>query len=269
MSISAAAGGTVAAAGGTVAAEIDTIARHREIWHTRPELRDVYGEWFGWLTDSVRGLTPVVEIGSGPGFLKAHAPSVLATDVLPLPWVDVTCDAVHLPFRSGAVGAILMIDALHHLAHPLTFMAEAARVLRPGGRIAMVEPWVTPASYLLYRYFHHEDCRLRIDLADPFAASDKPALWGNAAIPYRLLRESGGKAWPFRTVRLDRFLALPYLSTLGFKCSRPLPPIVQRLSRACEKWLGLLRPLASTRVLAVLERTHAPADGYSKSPTTL
>jgi hypothetical protein len=30
---------------------------------------------------------------------------------------------------------------------------EAARVLRPGGRIAMIESWITVPSFVLYRYF--------------------------------------------------------------------------------------------------------------------
>jgi hypothetical protein len=33
----------------------------------------------------------------------------------------------------------------------------------------MVEPWITLPSWILYRFFHHEECRLGVDVARPFA----------------------------------------------------------------------------------------------------
>lgn len=48
----------------------------------------------------------------------------------------------------------------------------------------MVEPWITVPSYLLYRYFHHEDCSLAVDVRRPFGELDKEVFDGNAAIPY-------------------------------------------------------------------------------------
>ena len=178
-----------------------TLARHGEIWAVRPELRRVYQEWFGWLLDAVAGLAPVVEVGSGPGFFKDFAPRLVATDITPGARADVRCDACALPFGTASVGALVMVDALHHLPHPLIFMAEAARVLRPGGRLAMVEPWVTPASFLLYRYFHHEDCRLGIDVARPFGDPGKRALDGNSAIPRLVLRRWQRDGGPLRLIR--------------------------------------------------------------------
>ena len=93
-----------------------------------------------------------------------------------------------LSFQSGSVGALVMVDVLHHLPKPLEFLAEAGRVLSPGGRLAMIEPWITVPSYLLYRYFHHEDCSLAVDVRRPFDELDKRAFDGNAAIPFKLLK---------------------------------------------------------------------------------
>lgn len=123
-----------------------TLARHRAAWQARPELRAVSREWFDRLLDAAGARRPVVEIGSGPGFFKAAVPELVATDVLAELAMDVRCDADVLPFRSGSVGAIVMVDALHNLARPLDFFAEVARALSPGGRIAMVEPWITLPS---------------------------------------------------------------------------------------------------------------------------
>lgn len=236
--------------------DAETLSRHRAIWRRRPELQAVYREYFATVLGSVAGLTPVVEVGTGPGFLKEFAPRVIATDVVGAPAIDVRCDAGMLPFRASSVGALVMIDALHHLPRPLAFLREAARVLRPAGRVAMIEPWITPASYLLFRYLHHEECRVRVDLDRPFTDERKAALDGNAAIPYLVARYVDARGGGLRVVRIDPFVALPYLLTFGFKVSRPLPHVVVRAGRLLEVAATPLRRLLATRVVMVLERAR-------------
>jgi len=231
-----------------------TLARHRAAWQARPELRAVYREWFERLLAAVAGRRPVVEVGSGPGFFKECAPALVATDVVPGLSVDVRCDADVLPFRDGSVGAVVMVDTLHHLPHPLDFLAEAARVLRPGGRLAMVEPWITPLSWVLYRFFHQEDCRLGVDVARPFDSEAKAALDGNAAIPYLALAKLRDTGLPLRLVRAEPFVGLPYLATFGFKVKRPLPALFQSLARAGEAALQPLARWLATRIFVVLEK---------------
>jgi len=231
-----------------------TLAQHRAAWQARPELRSVYREWFDRLLVAVAARRPVVEVGSGPGFFKERAPSLVATDVVPGLSVDVRCDADVLPFRSDSVGAIVMVDTLHHLPRPLDFLSEAARVLKPGGRLAMVEPWITAPSWVLYRFFHHEECRLGVDVARPFDSDAKAALDGNAAIPYLLLARLRGAGLPLHLVSAEPFVGLPYLATFGFKVGRPLPGLFQTLARAGEAALHPLARWVATRIFIVLEK---------------
>lgn len=240
--------------------DLETLKRHRAIWADRPELRAVYHEWFGQLLREVRGHEPVVEIGAGPGFFKEFAPHLVSIDVLPNPWVDVAADAGALPLRTGMVGALVMVDTLHHLPFPLEFIDETIRVLRPGGRLAILEPWITPCSYLLYRFLHHEECRLGIDLARPFDGVDKRAFDGNAAIPFALFRRFADRLQPLRLVRARTFVGFPYLLTFGFKRSRPLPRALARVARGMERLTGPIRKLAASRIVAVWEK---PAHGSS------
>ncbi|HUG55890.1 MAG TPA: class I SAM-dependent methyltransferase, partial [Candidatus Limnocylindrales bacterium] len=44
-----------------------------------------------------------------------------------------------LPVRDGAADAVLFIEVLHHVADGATALREAARVLRPGGRLLIEE----------------------------------------------------------------------------------------------------------------------------------
>ena len=234
--------------------DLEFIQRHRSVWAARPELRAVYHEFFAELLRMVQGRAPIVELGAGPGFFKEYYPGLISTDVIPTRWVDVVCDAGALPFPSESVGAMVMLDVLHHLPRPLDFMAEASRVLKPGGLIAMIEPWITPFSYLLYRYFHHEDCTLHVDLRCPFAACRKNAFDGNATIPYKLAQHYHHEPGELRLARQEPFLGLPYLATLGFKRARPLPGSLIRAARFCEKMLGPLGRWNATRALLVWEK---------------
>src|SRR5438128_560835 len=91
----------------------DFLNRHRKIWRVRPELQAVYREWFSQLLRCVEGLQPIIEVGSGPGFFKEYCPHLISTDLIASSWIDVVCNACSLPFRSGSVGALVMVDVLH------------------------------------------------------------------------------------------------------------------------------------------------------------
>jgi SAM-dependent methyltransferase len=49
-------------------------------------------------------------------------------------------DAARLPFADGAFSALLIRDLLHHVPDRAAVLAEAARVLGPGGRLTLIEP---------------------------------------------------------------------------------------------------------------------------------
>ena len=236
--------------------DLDYIRQHRDIWALRPELRAVYHSFFDTLLEAAGGQRPVVELGAGPGFFREYFPESISTDVIFTPWVDVVCDGCRMPFREASAGAVVMLDVIHHLPKPLDFLAEVSRVLRPGGRLVAIEPWITPPSYILYRYLHHEDCVLSIDIAQPFRSAGKQAFDGNAAIPYQLVR--GLRTHPaagLKLVRCEPFLGLAYLATLGFKRHRSVPGSIIRTAQRCERIAGPLGRLASTRALLVLEKS--------------
>jgi SAM-dependent methyltransferase len=246
--------------------DLNLIHEHRKIWVERPELRDVYRDWFARLLRAAGKRSPVVELGAGPGFFKEYFPELIATDVIATRWVDVVCDGCAMPFPTTSVGALVMLDVLHHLPYPLEFLNEAARVLTPGGVVAMIEPWITPASYLFWRFFHQEDCILASDIQNPFGSQKKNAFDGNIAIPYNLVRHSRRTAdVPLRLVRLEPFLALPYLVTFGFQRTRPMSPYWSQTARICERMLGRIGRWNSTRALLVWQKQENEFDQRTAS----
>jgi SAM-dependent methyltransferase len=67
---------------------------------------------------------------------------LIRLDVDPAHPVDVVADATALPFRSGVLDRVASNSVLEHIAYPHDVLAECHRVLRPGGVMVHVMPFV-------------------------------------------------------------------------------------------------------------------------------
>jgi SAM-dependent methyltransferase len=237
---------------------VETLREHERAWEERPLLRRLYREWFELVASRlarVEGTT--VEIGSGLGRLREVVPHVVLTDVEETPWSDAVVDAARLPWERATVANIVLVDVFHHLPEPARFLDECERVLRPGGRIVMLEPYVSTLSGLAYR-LHHE--RMDIDV-DPFAPDETLAgdpLEGNLALTTAAFfkhADAFAARWPaFRLVERRRFSVLLYPLSGGFT-RRPLVPLrLVPLLRPVESLLSRALPAAAFRCLVTLER---------------
>jgi SAM-dependent methyltransferase len=134
-----------------------TTERRRAIVRGKPFLRKLYVEWYGQIREALpEGNSPVLELGSGPGFLDEVLPDLVTSDVLRVPGLSLVLDAVNLPFLAGSLRGIVMVDVFHHIPDVERFLADAARCVRPGGALVMIEPWVTPWSRIVWGPLHHE-----------------------------------------------------------------------------------------------------------------
>lgn len=232
---------------------------HRRAFAENEALRALYARWYGRVREALPPEGPWIELGSGPGLAAQFIPGLALTDVVRAPWHAAEVPAEALPWDDGSVGALVLFDVLHHLPAPARFFAEAVRVLRPGGRVVLCEPYVSPLSWPVYRFLHGEGLDLRVDPLAPWAAADKDPFDGNQAIPTLLFeRRPQALAARFpelRTVRVERLAGPAYPASGGFG-RRPLLPL--------PLWRGLLAledrlpaaafRLIGFRLLAVLER---------------
>ena len=241
------------------------LVEHRRLWARKPVLARIYDVWFDALLRQVPTGATVVEVGAGPGFLSEEARRQrgdlrwLATDLTMTSWNDVVADAQQLPLRDASVDAVLGLDVLHHLAHPGEFLSESARVLRPRGRLALVEPWVTPFSYPIYRWLHQESCVLGIDPWQPFSGqgATKDAFDGNAAVPWKILRATSPEGWRrfgLEQPTLRTLNGFAYLLSLGFREASLLPASFAGFFIGLDRWTQPLSSIFGLRALVVWER---------------
>jgi SAM-dependent methyltransferase len=108
------------------------------------------------------GLRSVLDIGCGIGRFGAAVTGRLdwiGLDTSPRQLVDnphrplIRADAARLPAAEASVDAVVMLWMLYHLAEPRQALAEARRVLRPGGLLAACassranDPELVPGGY--------------------------------------------------------------------------------------------------------------------------
>jgi ubiquinone/menaquinone biosynthesis C-methylase UbiE len=93
------------------------------------------------------GALPVLDIGCGDGELARQLPdgAWIGLDSSPTmlasaPQPAVLGDACALPFADASVPAAALLYVLYHLPQPRRALAEAHRVLRPGGLLAVAAP---------------------------------------------------------------------------------------------------------------------------------
>lgn len=239
---------------GTAGLDLDSAEAteaHQRLIRTKGALRAVYEGYYGQF-EEVLERAPIdgarVEIGSGGGFLGEVIDGLVTVDVRPGARVDAVASAMELPFDGESVAALFMLNVLHHLPDPGRFFEELSRVLVPGGRCALIEPYVSPLSRIIYGRLHHEPFdpeRERWEIDGEAAMTS-----ANDALPWIVFvrdRRRFDAAFPLLEVeRITPHTVLSYLLSGGLSYRSLVPgPVMERIVRAERAAGSLVSPLAS------------------------
>ena len=200
-----------------------------------------------------------IEVGSGVSSYRDMHPGLICSDIIFLDGLDIVCDATKLPFKNQSLSNIVMFDVFHHLQEPISFLRQSEKLLKPGGRIVMVEPYVSIVSFFIYRLFHFEDTSFHFDPKQPFGRSKKDPKDGNQAIPTVLF----GSAWAeisknapkLKLVSKRRCSLFAYPLTGGLRSNGIIPlwflKMILSFEKKIEQFLG---GIFAFRAIIVLEK---------------
>ena len=219
-----------------------TTALRKQIIASKPFLRAIYDEWYAMLASELPVCEgQVLELGSGAGYCAQFIPGLITSEVFSCPGVRIVLDAQQMPFADASLRAIVMTNVLHHIPNVNHFFAQSSRCLRSGGKILMIEPWVTSWSKLVYTHLHHEP--FHPDAPDWSFVPDGPLSGANGAIPWILFFRDRAKfesQYPdFAIERIQPFLPFRYLVSGGVGLRSLMPGFTHAA------WSGMERLLES------------------------
>lgn len=111
----------------------------------------------------------ILEVGSGTGFwlnllyqvtphlygMDFSAGMISQAQLQPAPLKLTRGTAVQLPYQNGTFDLLYSVDAIHHFGDSRAFIADAFRVLKPGGALAIIghDPHSGEGNWYIYDYF--------------------------------------------------------------------------------------------------------------------
>jgi len=237
-------------------ADIDAPATSMDRRHLIREkvfLRRLYADWYAKIKRSLPTdfAGPIVELGSGGGFLKEVVPNLITSDVLMLSHIELVLNGQDMPFRENSLKGIILIDVFHHIAGVDKFLAEAARCLKPGGVVVMVEPWNSCWSRLIYKNFHHEP--FDVETENWEIPSGGPLSRSNQALPWIVFeRDLAIFGEEFHHLRLESVIPhtpFRYILSGGVSFRSLMPAyffgVWSRLEELIEPWMKYLAMFAT------------------------
>jgi len=237
----------------------ETTLLRLQIIKSKPFLRSIYLEWYHQLLSFTKNLEqPILELGSGAGFLKALDPAVVASDIIVVPTVELVCDAQNIPVSDQSLGGIVMTNVLHHISNPRHFFIEASRCIIDGGIIAMIEPWKTTWSDFVYRRLHYEPYDSTVSSWK--GVPGKPLSNANNALAWIIFERDLAQfrdEFPFWEIhRIQLMMPFVYLLSGGVLLKNLAPSWAYAPIRAIEKGLEPIMDRLAMFALIVLKKNH-------------
>ena len=197
----------------------------------------------------------ILELGSGGGYCDRFISGLITSEIFACSGVHLNVDGQRLPFARQSLRAIVMTNVLHHLPDVRRFFAEASRCLQRGGKILLIEPWVTPWSRFVYKYFHSEP--FHPEAQEWSFSSTGPLSGANVAMPWIVFARDRGKfESEFSELLIEKirpFLPFRYLVSGGVGMRSLMPgftgPVWERIERKLESQMHRVGMFAFISVL--------------------
>ena len=220
--------------------ELDNPSIHtfrRKVIEKKKFLHNIYRDWYQLINSKLQPASKVVlELGSGAGLIKDFIPGALTSDIIFLPFINLVLDGRKLPLAGNRIDGLVLVNVFHHIPNVYHFLQKASGVIKTGGRIVMIEPWMTTWSRWIYANFHHETLDANVRDWD-FTASG-PMSGSNQALPWIVFSRDRQKfeyKFPNLVIKeIKPIMPLSYLLSGGFRAKLSVPAFSYSFFRRME-----------------------------------
>lgn len=233
-----------------------TLALHHHLIHQKGFLNNLYRDFYLEIKYLTRFKKPIIELGSGGGFIKETIPWIITSDIVKGPGIDKVFSAAKIPFKKHSIGAFVMLNVFHHIKNPERALLEMEKCLKIGGKIIMIEPYNSLWGRFIYQYFHHE----KFDPYSNWKISKKGRLSGaNGALPWIIFIRDNSKfsqKFPTLTIKnINIHTPLRYLLSGGLSHPSLLPKQFYPLVKILESALSPLNSYLGMFATIELQKT--------------
>jgi len=237
------------------------IEQNRQAWQRKPVLQRAYRDFHRRVAAHVDRSIPgrIVELGSGIGNIRDVIPNCLRTDLFPNPWIDQVENAYALTFGDGEVSHLILFDVFHHLEFPGTALRECRRVMSPGGRLIIFDPYISLTGRIVYGPLHHEPIG-----GDRAIVSDAPSSFDPLQHSYYAAQGNATRMFwngespevldGWEIVTRERIGAWAYALTGGYSKPQLYPTFLYPVMKGVDRLAELVPDLTALRALVVLRR---------------
>jgi SAM-dependent methyltransferase len=242
-------------------------AREYFIHRSNRNLLSLLGDRYSWIktfiTTSERGLEFGAGIGASKFFLRDY--NLIVTDVISNDWLDLSeVDALNSGFESNSFDYIIINQVLHHLSSPYKFFQEAFRILRPGGRLLVLDPYTSLLMRTVLRIMRHEGFNELVNLKNvntEFCDAKDP--WSANCSTAKLIFDNDEREIytnGFRLIQKVTCECLTFLNSGGVVAKTfyiPLSNLLLTLLNKVDRQIVRLAPnLLGTQIRVALEKTR-------------
>jgi SAM-dependent methyltransferase len=158
----------------------------------------------------------VVELGSGN---RRLTDDIVNIDLFMFPNVDAAADIEHTPLADDSVDFVILDSVIEHVPNPQGVVDEVLRVLKPGGKLFCINPFLFP-----YHGYPAHYCNFTRDgmqhllrnfssaVVEPHYGPTSPIV--NIVSEYVAWGVAGGRRTPYLAVRAAMLLAIGWLRFL-------------------------------------------------------
>lgn len=127
-----------------------------------------------------------MEVGAGSTSRHKYFPKALyvSSDFVAREGINLVEAAGHLAFRDHSVDLVICENVIEHVYDPQSLLKETRRVLRSGGCLFLVTPFLFPLHDVPYDFFRYTEYSLKRLLHDYSTVSIHKMLW--LPLPERL-----------------------------------------------------------------------------------
>lgn len=235
------------------------LLEHRRIIRTKGFLKKIYTDFYNYLKKTKIPQGPVVEIGSGAGFIKDIIPNTITSDVIDGPDIDQVFSATEMPFSDNSISVFFMFDVLHHIKNSEKALEEMLRCLKLGGKVVMIEPYNSLWGGLIFKYLYPDPERKGYNPNAEWKIEGNGRMSdSNPALPWIIFvrdRKNFHKKFPnLKVVKILPHTPFRYLISGGLTKWQFLPTFFYPLVTSLEKKLSPLNKFIGMFVTIELEK---------------